>query len=155
MTALPVNRKPGKPGAPSKRTPERVALVCKCVAKGLPFGQVAAIAGLSSSHLCAWRSEVPEFEAEIQRALACGVKRRLDKIEKASASDWRAAAWLLEHCTPEYFSKSRIEVSGPNGAPLAGIVAILLPPKQDGNGSPVITVPALALAERSGNGIGN
>ena len=154
MNGLPVNRKPGKPGAPTKRTPERAAMVCKCVAKGLPFGQAAAVSGLSTAGLCAWRGEVPEFEERIQNALACGVKRRLDKIERASSADWRAAAWLLEHCTPEYFSKSRIEVSGPNGAPLAGIVAILLPPKQDG--SPVITVPALALAERNGNGsVGN
>jgi hypothetical protein len=149
MSTLPVRK---KPGAPSKRTEQRAAMVCKCVAKGLPFNQAAAIAGISSAHLCAWRSAVPSFEERIQRAIARGVKRRLDKIEAASRGDWRAAAWLLEHCQPEYFSKSRIEVSGPNGAPLAGVVAIVLPPKQDGNGSPVITVPALTEGRHNGNG---
>ncbi len=52
---------------------------------------------------------------------------------------------------PQYLARNRIELSGVDGSPLAGVVAIMLPPKLDSNGPPVVSVPA--LAERThGNG---
>jgi hypothetical protein len=88
----------------------------------------------------------------LQRSIARGADARLKKIEAAAdAKDWRASAWLLEHCMPEHFAKNRLEISGVDGGPVAGCVAILLPPKTDGNGSPAVTVAE--LAERTdGNG---
>jgi hypothetical protein len=62
---------------------------------------------------------------------------------------------MLEKCHPEHFAKNRVEVTGADGGPLAGVVSIMLPPKTDGNGGglPVVTVPA--LAERTEDGAGD
>ncbi|HXE41971.1 MAG TPA: hypothetical protein VN516_03015 [Candidatus Baltobacteraceae bacterium] len=56
----------------------------------------------------------------------------MQKIESASDSgEWRAAAWLLEHCNPEKFARNRIEVTGADGSPIAaGMIQIYLPRKE-------------------------
>jgi hypothetical protein len=71
--------------------------------------------------------------------LVTGISRRLKRIETASESgDWRASAWLLEHTQAEHFARSRVEVTGADGAPLVGSVVLYLPQKgsqPNGNGS--------------------
>ena len=60
-----------------------------------------------------------------------GIERRLKAIEAAQAGgDWRASAWILEHCHPQHFSRNRIEVTGADGGPLTGAVLTLAWPHQ-------------------------
>ena len=84
-----------------------------------------------------WRGRDEKFRQRIDAAIAKGIDRRLKKIEKASnAGDWRASAWLLEHCpgAAEHFSKSRVEITGPDGGSLPGAqVAVLVWPHMQSN----------------------
>ena len=76
MNATPAKRR--KAGRPRTRTARTAALICCAVARGVPFGQAAAIAGISMSGLCAWRTRDATFEAAIQRAIARGVAAARD-----------------------------------------------------------------------------
>jgi hypothetical protein len=108
----------------------------------MPMTLTADAVGVSYQALSDYRKRNERFAAALARAIARGADARLKKIETASASgDWRAAAWLLEHCQPEHFAKNRIEVTGADGAPLTGVVAVYLPQKDGRNGErPAITV---------------
>lgn len=143
-----------KVGRPRSFAPAQMRTLLRCIGQGAPFVHAVAVAGLSNSSFCARRVADPAFRAKVEAAVAKGIARRLARIDRASPTDWRAAAWLLEHCQPQHFAVSRqlLEVSGPGGSPLAGLVAVVLPQKQDTQ--PAVTVaPALALAERNnGNG---
>jgi hypothetical protein len=96
-----------KGGRPTVRTAEKAKQVAEALARGLPIAQTCAIVGISYPSLCKWRKADPEFEQEIQQALARGVDARLTIIEEAAKKDWRAAAWLLERTLPESFGKQR------------------------------------------------
>ncbi len=153
MNRLPEDRHPG--GRPSKFTARAVRTILRLAKRGLPLVLCARAVGVSYQGFLNKRRSDERFELALQRAVARGAAVRLRKIEAAAeAGDWRAAAWGLEHCLPEFFAKNRVEVTGADGAPLAGVVSIMLPPKL-GNGDepPVVTAAAL-LAERteSGNG---
>ena len=140
-------------GRPTKFTAPTLRRILRSAKRGLPLSLIAKGVGVTTQGLINFRKDNPRFELSLQRAIVRGVDARLRKIEQASeGADWRAAAWLLEHCQPEHFAKNRLEVTGADGGPLAGVVAIMLPPKTDGNGSPVVTVSE--LTERSPNGNG-
>jgi len=125
------------PGRPTKFTPPVVKRILRCLQRGMPMTLTADAVGVSYQALSDYRKRNARFAAALARAIARGADARLRKIEAASAAgDWRAAAWLLEHCQPEHFAKNRIEVSGPDGAPLAGVVAVYLPQKDGHNGEP-------------------
>jgi hypothetical protein len=50
----------------------------------------------------------------------------------------------LEHLHPGAYARNRLEVTGADGAPLAGAVAVYLPQKDgDPNGKPVVTVDTI------------
>ena len=137
MSTLPKKRTTGRP---SKFTPATRARILRCLTAGMPITLAATAAGTCYQSIVTWRAANPEFDSAIGEAVALGVEKRLAVIEKASdADDWRAAAWLLEHCQPEHFSKSRLEVTGANGGPLAGAVGIFLP-RKDGTAETVVEV---------------
>jgi hypothetical protein len=100
-----------------------------------------------------WRNEDEAFRAAIEEAVALGMNSNLKRIADSAATDWRAAAWCLEHMHPEHFAKSRVEVTGADGAPLSAGIQLYLPKKDS-----VTTVEAgevgqpLALSEGEGNG---
>ncbi|HEV2210214.1 MAG TPA: hypothetical protein VG167_15660 [Verrucomicrobiae bacterium] len=142
-------RLPG--GRPTKFTPANIRRMLKCAKRGLPLTLVAQAAGISFQTLLNYRKANPRFEDALQRSIAKGTDERLKKIEEASATDWRAASWLLEHTMPQYFAKSRLEISGTDGQPLAAGVQLYLPEKRN----PVVAVgdvDTLALSERNANG---
>lgn len=61
-----------------------------------------------------------EFSNAVQRARAEAEARALQLIAKAGESQWQAAAWRLERMFPQRWGRSnRVEVSGPNGEPVA------------------------------------
>jgi len=105
-TSTPVRR-----GRKTVQTPERAKTICDALARGLPYVHACAAAGISFQTFSAWRNRDETFRQQIEAAIAVGVAARLAIIDRAAITgDWRAAAWLLEHCQPEHFSKSRIQI---------------------------------------------
>ena len=132
-------------GRPSKFTAKTIRRVLRCVEKGMPLCHAASAADVSTQTLSVYRNAHPEFAAALSRAIAKGIEARLEVIEQATQSQdeairLRAACWYLEHVHPESFARNRIEVTGADGQPLTGGVAVYLPQKDGGNGSPVVTV---------------
>jgi hypothetical protein len=113
----------------------------------MPFSLSCAVARISVATFCSWKGSDSGFRQRIEEAIASGVERRLEKIEAASeAGDWRASAWLLEHCQPQHFARNRVEVTGADGAPLTAGVSLYLPKKgaiveasEPGDGQRVLT----------------
>lgn len=97
-------------GRPTVRTPETAEIICDAVARGMPFRLACHVAKISPTTFNEWKAEDATFAEQLEEAIARGVDVRLRTIEEASHGDWRAASWLLEHCLPEHFAKSRIQV---------------------------------------------
>ncbi len=137
-----------KLGRPTKFTPATVRRILRCVGKGMPLTHAANASGVSFHSLNTYRNTHPEFADQLAKAISKAVEMRLEVIEQALDSQdesirLRSAQWYLEHVHPEAFARNRIEVTGADGAPLAGAVAIYLPRKDgDANGAPTVTVNA-------------
>jgi hypothetical protein len=99
-----------KVGAPTKRTPQNAATICECLARGLPQNMACSVAGISQETYFNWKQDDESFRLQIELAVAQGVNARLKKIEAAGEDDWRAMSWLLEHCNPELFAKTRVQI---------------------------------------------
>jgi hypothetical protein len=140
-------------GRLTKRTPETADAICRAVAKGMPFNFACHIAGICLSSFHDWKAKDPAFREQIEAAIARGIEKRLAIIEEMAATDWRCCAWWLEHCQPQHFARNRLEISGPDGAPLTAGVQLYLPEKDNG-GAVVECAEAPALAERNSDGNG-
>jgi transposase-like protein len=126
---------PARKHGPSslKFTPEARAKVVELVARGVPISHCAPAVGVCFQSLMNWRHRDPTFDAEIARAVAKAMDRRLLVIENALESAdvnvrLRAATWHLEHVHAGHFSKSRLEITGADGGPLDARVAVLIWP---------------------------
>jgi len=117
-------------GRPSKYSREAVATILRGLRRGFPVTLACEAGGICVATFNLWRRKYGKFDGSVRRALVTGISRRLKRIETASESgDWRASAWLLEHTQAEHFARSRVEVSGPDGTPLLGMVTLYLPQK--------------------------
>ncbi len=136
------NRKPSEhpSGRPSKRTPEVAERILGAVAKGVPVTHACRLGGIAPSTFHEWRNSDPAFRERIEEAVAVAIEKRLAIIEEMAATDWRCCAWYLEHVHPQAFARNRLEVTGADGSPLVGAIAVCLPAKKDSNGSSVVTV---------------
>ena len=132
-----------RPGRPSKLTPQVVAMILAAIKCGAPNKVACAAAGIHQDTLYGWlekarerpASEYAEFTEQLTRARDEGRVSRLATIQKASKSDWKAAAWLLERDLPDEFSlRYKIEHSVSGEVTLADALRALrtdrLPPKQ-------------------------
>jgi hypothetical protein len=135
---LPAKRR--RIGAPSKYTPQTRARLVELVKKGVPFRHACNAVRISYQSFCDYREQHPDFREEIERGVSNAIEKHLDLISKAAETgDVQSSKWLLEHLHPEFFAKTRIELSGPDGSPLAGAIAVYLPQK-DTAPEPTVTV---------------
>jgi hypothetical protein len=136
------------PGAPTKRTPEVAERIFSAVRQGVPFTHAARLAGIVYSTFCEWRNTDAEFRGQLDAAISAGVEKRLKLIQDAADNgDWRAAEAWLRLVLPAEYGRQRLELTGENGSPLLGAIAVYLPAKQGGNGSPVVTVSPTRVIE--------
>ncbi len=69
---------------------------------------------------------------ELDHADAKGCGQLLKIIQRQGAKDWRAAAWILERRHEAFANRTKTEVSGPDGEPLAPMCpVIILPASED------------------------
>ena len=105
--------------------------IAEYVAAGCSLEAAAAACGVGARTAYSWQSvgeewdeaepvEIPEdrrpfaiFAAAIRDARLAAEPRHLRVIERASATDWKAAAWILERTRPERFGRvDRLRVGG-------------------------------------------
>jgi hypothetical protein len=138
-----------KNGRPSKFTEETRARLVQLVARGLPFIHACSAVGITLQSFITYRNNHDDFREEIERAVSAAIEKRLKIIEAAAdAGDVNSAKWLLEHLHPQFYARNRIELTGADGAPLAGTIAVYLPQK---DGARVVTLDAMKEVE-NGNG---
>lgn len=97
-------------GRLTKRTPENAELLIRAIARGVPIVHACSLARICQQTFRDWRAEDEDFRTRLEEAVARGIERNIEQIEKASEKDWRAALALLVHMHPEHFSKSRVQV---------------------------------------------
>lgn len=102
------------------------------ISLGASVEDAARAAGIGESTFYLWQEKgrkaraaknlddpFARFLEEIESARSRGKCRLLEVISRASALDWKAAAWRLERSYPQEFGRFlRTEVSGPGGGPI-------------------------------------
>mgnify|MGYP001136552653 CR=1 FL=1 len=95
---------------PTKYTPQTVARLLDGIRLGLTYRLAAAYAGIDYATFCRWRMRYASFATQLQEAEAHAAAVVMARIHHAAASDWRAAAWMLERRYPEDFGpRQRLE----------------------------------------------
>ena len=106
-----------KRGRSSKLTPEIAQRILDCVRAGNYLETSAAYAGISKSSLFNYirlgkrqsRGKYRDFLEAVERAQAEAEVRDVVTVERASKTDWKAAAWRLERKFPARWGR-RVEV---------------------------------------------
>ena len=111
---LPICNTKGKQGVRlGSRSPENIAQAIEIVRKTGNEGLAAAAIGVHQDTLRRWKSEDPDFAAEMQAARARKLYDWADSIDRAASKDWKAAAYQLERApeTREQYG-TRLDGSG-------------------------------------------
>ena len=117
-----------KPGRSPKLVPERMAKLVDYIKWGVT-DKVACIAvGIEPTTLYRWLQEGSQSTSGIKRELNDAVTRAraeaeaaaMGVIRKAMPTDWKAAAWYLEHGASRHnwHKVEKLEHSGPDGGPI-------------------------------------
>lgn len=87
-----------EPGAVSKRTPEREAVILNHLEQGKPKQAACGAAGITADTLNQWIDSDPDLAERVEVAMSKGESALLDKIIVAGEDprQWTANAWLLE-----------------------------------------------------------
>lgn len=110
MNDLDQPSKPKHPGGrPTKRTPEVVDKLTKCIAMGLTNEEAASLAGITRETLNQWVKE-PEFSDAVQSAKAQRLAQRLNRVESGELG-WQGTAWILERCYQGRFSRPELQIN--------------------------------------------
>lgn len=83
-----------------------MALFVGAISRGASHRVASKAAGISHTTGQRWYADNEPFRAAVDAAQAGRVDRWLAVIERAADGDWKAAAWLLEHCDTEEYGKS-------------------------------------------------
>lgn len=130
---------PKKRGRPTKLTPELSKTVVDLLRRGNYLETAALAVGVDKATIRLWlakgkkakRGIHREFYAAVREALSYAEVLDVDTIRKAAGSDWRAAAWRLEHRYPQRWArkgKAKHEVTGKGGGPLEAPRAVIYLP---------------------------
>ena len=95
----------------------------------------AAMADVTRQTFYDWLDADPTFSDAVQKAESVAESRYLSRVTKAAMEGtWQAAAWWLERRMPEHYSLrnlSKVEVSGPDGGPIALSPVLAALPQDD------------------------
>lgn len=125
-----------KRGRPGKLTPEVQKSIVDMLRRGNYLETSALISGVDPSTVRLWLKKGKEAKRGIYRDFLAAVKRAsirpevedVETIRKAAATDWRAAAWRLEHRYPQRWAKktTKLEHTGKDGAKLDATPATVI-----------------------------
>ena len=118
-------------GRPTVFTTNAKRRLIRAIGAGVPMRMACASCRVSYSAFCEYRNANPKFEEKIQKAGADAVEWHLNNIITDAKSDPASSRWFLERVHPQHFGRTKIEVTGADGEPLAGAqIAVLVWPHQ-------------------------
>jgi hypothetical protein len=138
-TAITSIKPRGRPWKFTSVTRRRLVAV---IAKGVPLSFAPGACGVSRSAFFEYRNTHPRFEEAVQRAIGKAIEKNLDRILTAAKNgDVSSSKWFLEKCHAKFFSRQAVELSGPDGEPLAAAIGIYLPQKDGADPKPCLPSP--------------
>lgn len=125
----------GKPGPPSKCTPQLIRRVAKMARLGMSQRMIADALGVTEVVMSQWKAGNADLFKVFNKSRMRGVQDKLQRIDKAGRKgQWTADAWWLERKFPDEFAR-RTELTGAGGAPLEGNrTLVIMWPDEAGNG---------------------
>lgn len=107
-------------GRPTKYSRAVVKKICGMISRGLNYSQAAEAVGIHRDTFNDWANTKLDFSDALKKAKAQGIDRRLKRIEHAAEKgNWQADAWWLERVCRDQFGRTKIELAGADGKPLA------------------------------------
>lgn len=125
--ATQVTKRRGRPTVFTRVTRNRLA---ELISAGVPIVHACAACRVSLSGFHSYRASHPAFAARIERSTAEAIEKHLRLIIRAAESgDAACSRWFLERVHPAHFARTKIELTGADGQPLAAAIALYLPQK--------------------------
>lgn len=132
----------GAGGRPSELTPERREKILNAIKVGCTREAAAMLGGVGVTTLYRWlqkgrtarAGDYREFWQAVQEAEAQAELVLIARVRQASATHWKAAAWILERRHPRRWGRrDRMTLAGDRHAPLAAefTLAVPKPPKTE------------------------
>jgi len=146
--------KPGKPGRPTKLTPETQDQICSALAEGLPR-EICWAGIISEMTFYRWMKrgkaaksgKYADFVSAVKEAEAQGEVNLYRKVS-AAAPHWQAPMTLMERRWPKRWARTvRTEVSGPEGAPVGVKVQVQQQVDQRNEARDALALPPLEVVE--------
>ena len=136
---------PKRKGRPFKFTPATRKRLISAIAAGVPVCHAVAACRVSKSGFHDYKNSHPKFAEQIEQATGKAIEKHLRLILAAAENgDTANSRWFLERVHPQYFGRTRLELSGPDGEPLPGTqIAVLVWPHQQAQANGTPTTPAL------------
>jgi hypothetical protein len=135
MTPNTLNKPRRKKGRPTVFTSNAKRRLVRAIGAGVPMRMACASCRVSYSAFCEFRNANPKFEEKIQKAIADAIEWHLNNIVAAARNgSVENSRWFLERTQPAHFGRTKLEVTGADGEPLAGAqIAVLVWPHQNQN----------------------
>ncbi|HEX4348951.1 MAG TPA: hypothetical protein VH251_01120 [Verrucomicrobiae bacterium] len=119
-----------KLGRPEKFDAKTRRRLVAAIGSGIPICHAVAACRVSKSGFHDYKNSHPKFAEQIDRAVGKAVEWHLNNIIAAAKNgDVQSSRWFLERTQPAHFGRTKIELTGADGQPLAAAVGIYLPQK--------------------------
>jgi len=89
------------------RDPKLDAMAMRAMKAGATYKMTAELYGVARQTFSEWRQNDPDFAASLLYGRASGKRKALVAVMRAFDTDWRAAAWWLEHIGNDVTSEGR------------------------------------------------
>ena len=117
-------------GRPTKYTPDRVKKILEAIKLGVAYIDAANYGGITYETFNEWRKQNTEFSEAVEEAAGQAVVANMAKIQKAATEgSWQASAWILERRHPDRYGRTRVELTGAEGGPVAIAANVVVVPK--------------------------
>lgn len=93
-----------------KKSAQLLDEILQTIRDGQPITRAARLCGVNPDSVHRWRQEDPDFDEAVEEAIEFQIAVLTRKVDQASDTDWKAAAWRLERLRPDEFGAKR-EVS--------------------------------------------
>lgn len=93
-----------------KKSQQLLDEILQTIRDGQPITRAARLCGVNPDSVHRWRQEDPDFNEAVEEAIEFQIAVLTRKVDQASDTDWKAAAWRLERLRPDEFGAKR-EVS--------------------------------------------